>query len=354
MIPEYLPWSEKTLRNCISLERNGFIPTLDIELTAKCSGCSCIYCDSKPDVQSTINFQETETETILKLLKDSIQLGLKWVYTCGLGEPLEDPKFWNMIHYMTKNDVRLSMFTNGLFIHDIETARELKRCGVNIILKMDTFDEKNFDKILGKKGTAKKIYAARDLLLQAGYAQNYEYSDLAFSIVPTSLSISGISDVIDYCKKHRIFASIGELERAGEVINNNLSSVLGLADDAIDNLKKQADTYYEGCYMRPICPCILTGVHIDNLGHCIVDKITGLNCKWFLLSEPDTHRIGNIFDSSIHELFEKVKTYRANAFTQYKELIDSSFNVSYTFGGCGGNPRDIIRLARENHRQLNE
>lgn len=351
MIPEYLPWSKQTLQGCLSLQAEGFMPSIDLELTAKCSGCSCIYCDSKPEVQSTIGYQEIKTDTTIKLLEEGIKVGLKWVYTCGLGEPLEDLKFWDMLYFMEKNDVKLSMFSNGLFIQDINTARELKRCGVNIILKMDTFNETDFDKILGKKGAAQKIFTARDYLLEAGYAQNDQYTDLAFSIVPTLLSIEGIPEVISFCEKNKIFASIGELERAGEVIHNNLTYILGLSDKVVDNLKQQADTYYGGCYMRPICPCILTGVHIDNIGNCIVDRITGLNCKWFLLTEPDVHIMGNIYNSTLSDLFEKVKNYRKKAFIKNKKLIDSSFDISYVFGGCGGNPSDIIRLAREEYGQ---
>lgn len=350
MIPEYLPWSKKTLNECLSFQSKGLLPSLDLELTAKCSRCSCIYCDSKPGVSSTIDFQEISIEAIMQSLNECVQLGLKWVYTCGLGEPLEDDKFWNIIHFLAGHDIRLSIFSNGVFIQDIETARELKKCGVCIILKMDTFDEGQFDRILGKIGVAKLIYTARDYLLSAGYAQTTNYTDLAFSLVPTSLSLQGIPSVIDFCKKYNIFASIGELERAGNVINNNLTPTLGISDTECERLKRIADDYIEGCYMRPICPCIMTGLHIDNVGNVVVDRITGLNCKWFLLSEPDIHIIGNIYNSSIVDLFAKVNDYRLRAFQLNKDTINSSFNVSYVFGGCGGNPRDIIQLVRERQR----
>jgi MoaA/NifB/PqqE/SkfB family radical SAM enzyme len=347
MVPEYIPWSKNTLSDCLNLQSKGFLPTLDLELTAKCSECSCIYCDSKPEVSSSIDFQETGTESILHFISECIPLGLKWVYTCGLGEPLEDDKFWDVLHFLSAHDIKLSMFSNGVVIKDVNTARELKKNGVSIILKMDTFDERQFDKILGRTGAANKIYAARDYLLSAGYAQNPDYTDFAFSIVPTSISLQGIPAVIAFCKKYNIFASIGELERAGEVVAKNLSPVLGLSEKEVNELKKLADIYYEGCYMRPICPCILTGLHIDNRGDVIVDRITGLNCKWFLLSEPDIYLIGNICGSSASDLFAKVNDYRERAFHQNREIIDSSSNVSYVFGGCGGNPRDILKLARE-------
>lgn len=344
---EYIPWSRTVLNYSIEQQKKGGIPTLDLELTAKCSGACCIYCDSKPDVSSCGMLNETKFLEIEKLVLDSKKKGLKWVYTCGLGEPLEDSKFWDMIHLFKANDIKLSMFSNGIFIKDIHVAKELKKHGVNIILKMDTFVEKNFDTILGRKGAAQQIYAARDLLLDAGYAGKNDYTDLAFSIVPTSLSIDSIPQVIDFAKAHGIFASVGELEQAGEVVTKNLAGTLGIQADTVAQLKAIADAYIEGNYIRPICPCILTGLHIDNLGNCLVDENTGLNCKWFLLQDPHTVSLGNIYENTAEELIKKVTAYRKMCFDTNKEHIECAFNVSYVFGGCGGNPRDIIGLVRQ-------
>lgn len=344
---EYLPWSKKVQNDMIAVQRMGDIPTLDIELTAKCSGASCIYCDSKPEVGTHGESGEITFPTMKKFLLEAKSHGLKWVYTCGLGEPLEDDKFWDMIHLLKANHIGFSMFSNGVFIKDINIARELKANNVNIILKMDTFNEGNFDTILGRKGTASKIYAARDYLIASGYGSKNGYTDLAFSIVPTSFSIDGIPEVIDFAKRHGVFASVGELEQAGEVINNNLSEALSISSEKVSHLKEVADAYVNGCYMRAICPCILTGLHIDNLGNCIVDKNTGLNCKWFLLRDPHTIRLGNINNESIVSLFNKVNAYRKECFQNKDNEIKMLGDVSYVFGGCGGNPKDIIKLAME-------
>lgn len=341
---EYLPWSKKVLSDSMNLQKKGNIPTLDIELTAKCTGACCIYCDSKPNVCACEPVGELDFPIIRKMILETKAHGLKWIYTCGLGEPLEDEKFWDMIHLLKANDINMSMFSNGIFIHDVNVARELKENNVHIILKMDTFDESKFDVILGEKGIAKKIYAARDYLLEAGYGKKDNYTNLAFSIVPTSLSIDGIPDVVKFCKEYGIFASIGELEQAGEVINNNLNDLLSISESSIAKLKEVADSYIGESYMRPICPCILTGLHIDNMGNCVVDEDTGLNCKWFLLKEPRTVIIGNIHNENIVSLFEKVNLYRKTCFEEKRDLIETSCNVSYIFGGCGGNPKDIIEL----------
>lgn len=347
---EYYPWSSSVLSDCLREMQQGKIPTLDLELTAKCSGASCIYCDSKPDVCQEGQRGELDFPTLRKVILEAKEMGLKWVYTCGLGEPLEDPNFWKTIELLKENGISLSMFSNGVFIKNRAVARRLKEHDVSIILKMDTFNESNFDKILGKQGVARRIYAARDYLLSEGYGADSEgHTNLAFSIVPTTLSIDGIDEVVDFCKKHGIFASIGELEQAGEVIKNNLTETLGISREQILHLKAIADRYISGSYMRPICPCILTGLHIDNLGNCVVDENTGLNCKWFLLQNPRIVRLGNVRNCSVKELYRRATEYRTVAFASRRDSIMESCSISYVFGGCGGNPKDIIDLALKNY-----
>lgn len=345
---EYYPWSKEVLNQCLEDSRKGKIPALDIELTAKCTRAYCIYCDSKPAVSACENPNEMDFLTLKQAVIEAKKHGLKWVYSCGLGEPMEDRKFWEMVSLFRDEEIKFSMFSNGLFIEDIETARRLKEYDVNIILKMDTFDEINFDIIMGKTGSAQKTYRARDLLLEAGYGPlGNGYTNLAFSIVPTTLSIDGIARVISYCKERGVFASIGELEQAGEVLNHNLHRTIGLSLEQITSLKKIADEYYDGSYMRPICPCIMTGIHIDNIGNCIVDSDTGLNCKWFLLQEPRVHVVGNLKNNNIYELYQGVLSYRKKVFDSSSIIKACDCDNSYVFGGCGGNPKDIAYIVKE-------
>lgn len=350
---QYLPWSEKTLQTCINEAQKGMIPAIDLELTAKCSAASCIYCDSKPEVCSAINIEELPLEPTLKMLAQAVDKGLKWIYTCGLGEPLEDKRFSKILDFVEENNVSISLFTNGQFIENIEIAKRLKKGNVNIILKMDTFDDEKFDAILGGTGRAKKIYRAIDYLLEAGYTniEDDECTDLAFSIVPTQWTKDTIPEVVEYCLNHRIFPSVGELEKAGNVISQNLDCVLGLDEDDLKNIRLKSELEKVD-YMRPVCPAILTGLHIDNQGNCIVDTVTGFNCKWFLLANPDVRILGNVKELPISDLLNKVKKYREKCFKENIDMIDRYESINYVFGGCGGNPSEIIRLYKENFMNL--
>lgn len=346
---QYLPWSKDTLQFCINATKEGMIPTIDLELTAKCSAAACIYCDSMPDVCANPKVKELPLDTTLNMLKQATDRGLKWIYTCGLGEPLEDKRFPAILNFLKEQDISLSMFTNGQFIDSINMAKRLKDCNVNLILKMDTFDNNKFDKILGGKGRAEKIYRAIDYLLEVGYTniKTDNCTDLAFSIVPTQLTIEDIPQVVDFCLKHNIFPSVGELESAGNVVTYNLVEILGLNENKLKSIRHETELEQMN-YMRPICPAILTGLHIDNQGNCIVDTVTGLNCKWFLLSDPHTKIIGNVKDLSIVDLYESVTLYRDRCFKENIEMINEYEKISYVFGGCGGSPSEIIRLYKEN------
>jgi len=341
----YYPWSREVLDECIKDYLEGKLPVIDLELTARCSKCSCIYCDSRPGVGEATPFELTLTET-LNFLKEAKELGAKWMYVCGLGEPLEDPKFFDMVSYMSELGIRLSLFTNAQLINE-NVAKFLRKNGVCLIIKLDTFDEQIFDKILGGKGKAKRIYQAIDYLLEAGYAQDNGNgtTDLAFSIVPTKLNLSSIPEVIKFAKLHNIFPSIGELEFSGKAKIPPIWKKLALSKEETKHLRSIVERMLWPNYKRPICPAILTGIHITNIGNCVVDKDTGLACKWFLLQEPSIQVLGNIRTDTLTTLFDKAKKYRKKCFTNEEKIREHE--IDYIFGGCGGNPREVIEIAKE-------
>lgn len=349
----YYPWSEDVLGECLAGHDRGELPTLDLELTAKCTYASCIYCDSKPEVgrrhRNELNYRETE-----KLLEDASKLGLRWIYSCGLGEPLEDTRFGKLVETASHLGVRVSIFTNAISV-DRARARWLHEHGACLIVKLDTFDEATFDVILGKKGAAHKIYKAVEFLLGAGYGRHCEdgHTDLAFSIVPTSLTFSQIdgvnqlNDVIEFAKENNIFPSIGELEQAGRVLDKKSYGNLAISGKDMLLLKEKVERLLWEGYTRPICPTIITGLHIDNVGECVVDRETGLNCKWFLLKEPMVRELGNVRKDDLATLYQAARAYRRHCFEANGNGVRRCESVEYVFGGCGGSPRRIIELARQ-------
>lgn len=343
----YLPWSKLVLENCLLNHKKGKIPTLDFEFSSQCTGACCIYCDSKPIVGKK-SANEVTSDEIEKLIKDGKKLGLKWLYSCGLGEPLEDPKFTKAVETAYALDIQFSVFSNGIFITDKKMAKWLFDKNVSIILKMDSFQEEHFEKILGVKGAAKKVYNALDNLLSVGYGKRLknDCTRLAFSIVPNRIIFDDIEEVFVFAMKNNIFPSIGELEKAGFMVDNEGFGKLNITEEDMKKLKVRLDSIWGGSYCRPMCPSIITGLHINYLGDCTTDSETGLNCKWFMLKESSMKKIGSIREDLLEDLFKKSEENKAQLFEKNAALIEENSKVNYLFGGCGGSPRNILTLAK--------
>ncbi len=343
----YLPWSKKVLDECIIIQKSGGIAALDLDFTSQCSTCKCVYCDSKPLVGKK-SPKELTIQEVENILEDGKTKGMKWIYSCGLGEPMEDEKFVATIEKAHSLDIQVSIFSNGVLIDSLDKAEWLHRMGVSVILKLDTFVEKDFDKILGIKGTAKKIYQALDYLLKAGYGRKLDgnCTMLAFSIVPTNINIDDIEEIFTFAIANNIFPSIGELEKAGLAnIDRRYNSLE--VNTKLVTLKKRIDELWGGSYCRPMCPVILNGIHINHIGECITDNQSALNCKWFMLEESIMDRLGSVRDESIDVLFRRINTKRRRLFEENKNIIDAYGCVDHLFGGCGGSPKNIISLAKK-------
>ena len=117
----YLPWSKHVRDECLRIERDGGMPALDAEFSSQCTACNCIYCDSKPVVGNATD-NELTCDEMAKVLEAGHAHGLKWLYSCGLGEPMQDPKFRPTINKAAALDIRATIFTNGMFIDSKATA----------------------------------------------------------------------------------------------------------------------------------------------------------------------------------------------------------------------------------------
>lgn len=343
----FMPWSKQVQDECLRIHQNGGIPVIDLDFTSQCTSANCIYCDSKPAVgRKSLN--EVTFEEIEKILEEGSENGLKWVYSCGLGEPLEDTKFVKTVEKAHSLGISFSIFTNGLLIDSREKAQWLYDNDVSIILKLDTFNEENFDKILQIKGGAKRVYKALEYLLDVGYGELLENDGtrLALSIVPTSININDIEDVFKFAIAHNIFPSIGELELAGLTLIDESYKDLDVSF-MLKEQKKRLDELWGGSYCRPLCPCILTGVHINHIGNCIVDVEAGLNCKWFMLQESPMREIGSIRDENLLTLDSRVRKNKIDLFEQNSSKINEYGRVDHIYGGCGGSPKNIINLAKQ-------
>ena len=327
----YLPWSSSNLQSI----KEGYIkrkmPFLYLELSAKCSKCNCLYCDSPVhnELQNELSFDE-----IKNIINKFEEKGLIWLFICGYGEPSEDEKLMPLLSYLKNKNIKVSLFTNGLgfSVDDIEL---LKKNSANLILKLDTFKKDIFDKLLGSKGVAEKIYSFLDSLLLQGFVKlnSNNETNLAFSIVPTALNIDLIPEVIKFCANNSIYPAIGEMEPIGNAIKN--MSLLTISANDLQNLNKKISNILGYDYYRPLCPGIIADYRIDHTGNCIIDSATGLGCGWFLDEKHDPLIIGNIRNDTIDSIQEKAFLFRNRKFKQAINILKSKKTVI----SCGGGSR---------------
>lgn len=332
----YYPWSETINQKCLEQYTLGRMPVLDLELSARCTHGSCIYCDSK--VGKPYPNELTLSEAI-DIVEQGRKLGLQWVYICGVGEPADDEKFFGLIELLRDKGIAVSIFSNGLRFTraDIKVLRDYK---VSLIVKLDSFDPNVFDRILGKSGCAEVIYRTIENLLEQGYAERNKRNetDLALSIVPTSWTIQDIPHIIEYCEENNIFPSIGELEYSGKA--KGIYKDLSVSKEELLRLKREVEDILGYPYQRPMCPAVIAGLHITNTGKCVVHRDTGLSCQWFLLTEPNMVEIGDVRRDSLVRLNEKLRDYRKMQFDA--SMVKADSRIPNVFGGCGGKLEEIL------------
>jgi len=336
---EYLPWSDKIRESCGKVFIKGGIPILEIETSSKClfkknyGGCS--YCDSETGQEQDDELNIDQIKRIIYALKDK---GLQWLFICGIGEPLDDNKFLDIIRYCNKLGIKSSVFTNGLYlskkIQDLKKlVKELYKNHVSLLIKYDSPNAETFADTLGISDTSviKRNYDFLDKALEIGYCSDSE-PDLALSIVPTKKNIKQIPEIINYCLSKKIYPLIGELEKAGSALDSYEKIVPSYEE--LKLLKKYIEKILGYQYKIPICPASIYSLHINNKGLVTVDEFTGLSCYWFHLKNPKIKTIGNILNEDPVTILNKILRYRESKLNHLYSL--ELILKKSVFGGCGG------------------
>lgn len=340
----YFPWCEEERKEMGEDYKKGLLPFLDIELTAKCSLGTCIYCDSPINQK----YKELNKEEFFILANDALKKGLKWIYFCGLGEPTDCEYFDEVLDFCIKNKIKLSFFCNGQRLTN-ELIDKLNIANASMLLKFDSMDENIFDQLLGRKGAASKIYEVVSYMKKIGFPKvrkigNQTVTNLAFSIVPTSKNYDEILKIVKYAVSNGIFPSIGELEYAHK--GKTQYEVLHVNRDKLQKLKKEISKIIGENYQRPVCPAALYSLHVNVNGNCVVDSETGISCPWFKLGDPHYSSIGEVRKDSIDKLMGDMNSYRIERMDSIRKMKTHP-KTSNTFSGCGGHIEEIKKLCRD-------
>jgi len=347
----YRPWQDSVFKESLDIFLHGGLPIIDLETSGICRHAlrtgGCIYCDSFSLI-GNYDQDELNLNEVKNLIDQALDLDLKWVFICGLGEPTNDTKFYKIVDYLYEHGVNISVFSNGIG-YTYETCNFLRSRDVNLIIKCDSLDTRIFNFLLGgtkasELKVAESILETISDLLNIGYG-GQNPTNLALSIVPTKMNLKNVPSVVKFCKQNTIFPLIGELERAGKA--KSIYAKIAPSYEELKSLRREIDKILGYTYEIPICPAIISGLHINNVGDCIAHRLSGLSCPWFTLEEPDVKVLGNVRRMSLKKLRNELIKYR-------KRLLNSGLlekfvqefekkNKRHVFGGCGGSGHLIVK-----------
>jgi len=345
MPKQYFPWSDENIRNAVEAYAHCSIPQVYLELGRACS-LKCAYCDSPDRSQSRDALTNEEIESLLDRMQ---KMGLQFVFICGYGEPLEDPRFMPLLRSAVGRNLCVSFFSNlQPAYRDYALCEELAALRPNILVKYDSTDTAIFDGLLGVPGSAKNIEETIQRLRKLGFIKSQnECTNLGLSIVPTSRNIDNIVDVVSFALNIGAYPCIGEMEVKGRGENNRKK--LEVPTERLRRLKKDIHEKFAINYNRPLCQGVFCGLHVKENGDSVIDGNTGFSCGWFL---PMTNQklVGNVRNSDIREIWHTVVKHRLE---HMEETVTTLKALPAIVGlGGGGIPSQWADIYQESTLQL--
>lgn len=330
---EFLPWSKQLLNDCLQkYKENSRLCILDVELGGHCN-FRCKYCDTPKYVQP-IQYDLLQIEQL-------IQEGqLEWLFLCGLGEPTATgnvQNFKQLLAFCKKHSVKCSVFTN-IANFDDELYEYVEDEVLYPLFKLDSFNVKTICEIyhISEELALNHI---KNILKMPNYVRRRNNTvNICASIVPSTDNVNELQDIVKWCIDNGIFPLIGDLEDAGK--GQYIYNSLKVSDSTLRELKDFILNLTGNDYTIPICPSVLFGLHINYEGYIVVDRITGLSCHWFWLTEPQIEKLSLISEHSFNDLSNMVLNYRRNQKNQLSNLLAGRNRL--VFGGCGGDIIDLL------------
>lgn len=328
---EYMPWSNKVISECFRDYEKGIFSILDIELGGQCN-YHCIYCDS-PNREKMCNISREKIENTFK------ECNIRWVFICGLGEPTAEGNktiLLNILELCDQYGAKCSIFTN-LSRLTSDLVEYIDKGILYLLFKYDSRDLLKNINLYGVSSVSRQLFNV-DRIKKHVKIEN-GCTNLAASIVPTKINRDDILDIVKDCLSNNIYPLIAELENSGDA--QDYYAQLALSYDELLSIKCEVNKLINETYKIPICPSVISGVHIRHDGYVTVDEFTGLSCHWFWLKEPKTRVIGSFNTMSISEIESLIESVREERFLSVKLLLENSKNM--VFGGCGGDVYDLLQ-----------
>lgn len=141
--------------------------TLDLETSRQCN-LKCIYCysDAGRKMENELTLDE-----IRNVIDQAVALGVQAITIIGGGEPLVVPYILDMIDYLSRQHVKINLFTNATLMTPLK-AEFLRDRNVAVVTKFNSMKPDVQDRLAGVPGSYERIQAGIRMLMDAGYASS--------------------------------------------------------------------------------------------------------------------------------------------------------------------------------------
>lgn len=282
---------------------------LALNMTSACN-YRCPYCfvglaNLKPSPD------ELRVDEKIRLIGQAADCGTKVGVMPGRGEPLADPDFWTILDEANRLGLWVVAYTNGYFLNHEKILR-LKQAGISLYLKVDSFDQKIYEAMVGKKGMFTRVQSNLDLLVEHFHEPMIEsdriISRLGINSVVSVQSASSIPEIDAWCADRQIFytcrspVKVGEAELTWEyLVKNKVEELRAIG-------RKYAERNFTSATEAGQCGIYRFGITVENNGDIYVcpDAREGFG------------RIGNVRDHSLRDLIRRRnKLYPLNSSPGY-------------------------------------
>ena len=193
--------------------RTGHLLSMEIEFSLRCN-YRCEYCYVEQDTDTTGELTPDEIRDVILQAKE---LGARKIIVLG-GEPMIYPHIMDMLAFIRDHGMHAEMFTNGTHVTP-EAARRLYDLGVQVVLKMNSFDEAIQDELAGVKGAYRTIQHAFQNLRAAGFPS--EGHLMAVSTIICALNLPEVTRLWQWLRDQGITPYFEIITPQGNARDNN-------------------------------------------------------------------------------------------------------------------------------------
>lgn len=204
---------EFSLADIEATARGGRLLSMEIEFSLRCN-FHCRYCYVGQNGHRTPELTPDEIRGVILQARD---LGARKIIVLG-GEPMIYPRIMEMLEFIRGQGLAAEMFTNGTNM-TAGNARRLYDLGVQVVLKMNSFDERVQDDLAGMKGAFRIIQEAYRHLTDVGFPG--EGHPLAVSTIICAQNLPEIVPLWQWLRDRNIAPYFEIITPQGNARDNN-------------------------------------------------------------------------------------------------------------------------------------